>query len=393
MLWGTPKNLSLHVPYSHTTGNAAGLKSRFHKGLHTSSSNNRGWVRITTESPQSYTNPNFVKTRVMALGPRVLSQEGSGSMVIPLSSVTKMPQDRVVELSGFIFKDPVGGLSIRDASPFGRMPPLTSPTGGGGPKIGGKIQLKPDGNIHMHYSINSPFPPYLPMEYFWTNWEHFDDPSFNNRGWLRVDYLAAQCGEGSGFTRAAIGYTGSGDDCHGNYYYTALNRSNHVIQTKGNRITQNSTSDAFYFAHKSLASWTSLEVKVDKVENTSTTVNKAKAGLMMRAGSSTSAPTAGGIHLSLLVTSDNEVQLIRRTSTNGQNQYYATMVGATPPYKLRLTKEANNNYKAEVIMPDGSVSWLATANMPNVSYRVGVAASNGDAGTNLCTAGLSEGNF
>jgi hypothetical protein len=82
-----------------------------------------------------------------------------------------------------------------------------------------------------------------------------------------------------------------------------------------------------------------------------------------------------------------------RLDDEGGVQYRDPLVGATPPFRLRLTKQTNNNYKAEVIDKNGSTTWLSTVSMPALSYRVGIAASNGGAGGALCTVGLSGVNF
>lgn len=385
-LWGTPNFLTVHIPYSHMHGGTAGLKSRFHQGLHTSNSNNRGWVRITTESPQSYSNPFFMKTRVWALGPMALTF--SGSLAYPLAGVAYTPQNRVVEVSGFLFKDPEGALAVRDASTFGRMPPLLDPALGGNPRIGGKIQLEPGGSINMIYAIHSTV---LPREVFWSSVEQFDDETFN-RGWLRVDYLAAQCGEGEGFTRTAIGYIGNVDDCHGNFLHPGTGLSNHVIQTKGSGIRETATSDAFFFAHKAQSSVTvtTMETVVDAVENTS---SLAKAGLMIRQVSGNNPPAANAVHLSLMVTPGNEIQVIYRPTANQANQFITKQVLSAPPFRLRMVKLSNTSYRAEVINSNGTLTQLATVSLPSGTYQVGVAAANGGSGSTLCTVGLSEGNF
>jgi hypothetical protein len=203
------------------------------------------------------------------------------------------------------------------------------------------------------------------------------------RGYVRVDYLAAECNEGSGYNRFAVGsFSQNSNDCHGN---TA---NGHVIQTKGQDIS--GTSDNFYFACKNFSTSTyTATLRVNQMENTSST---AKAGLMMRQWNSASNPVGTDPHVSIVVTPSGNVQFIRRTGVGAATSVTTFAVGRGPIW-LKLFK--NGNSFSGSYSRDGA-SWNQVGASVNISsmtaFRVGMAVASGAVG-NYNTAGFTNVSF
>jgi hypothetical protein len=161
---------------------------------------NRGWAKIEyTGAASSASQPYFIRTKAFALGPWSMPTTFEAS--IPFSgSVT--------------YLDGKAGV-IRVVMSF----------------VG-------SGNEENYYVQNPHY----------SDIRDLNGQAYN-RGYVRVDYLAADCQDGTGgYTRGIIGsFSANADDCHG--VKGTGTAANFVIQTKG--PTLSTASDALYFAYKS----------------------------------------------------------------------------------------------------------------------------------------------
>jgi hypothetical protein len=199
-----------------------------------------------------------------------------------------------------------------------------------------------------------------------------------------LEYLGAKCGEGSGFTRTAIGFTGNQDDCHGNY--GSGSAANHVIQTKGQNIDASNSTDRFFFAQKGFTnSNATYTARVDQIENSAAS---AKAGLMLRLGTASNSR-----HLSVMVTPSGGIQLIRRATAGGLASI-TTVSGVKAPIWVRVRRYLDDYYGS--YSQDG-VNWTPIGQSMYVSnytgtYNVGLAVTSGTSSV-LNTSGFSAVSF
>lgn len=141
------------------------------------------------------------------------------------------------------------------------------------------------------------------------------------------------------------------------------------------------TADEFRYVYQSSSGDCSIVAKVNRVQNTDPW---AKAGVMIREGTS-----AGAVQASLVVTPGNGVSFQRRTSTGGSS--VSTIVGGiSAPRWLRLTR-TGNSFSA-YYSSDGS-AWTQVGTAQTITMAsgatMGLAVTSHNDGI-LCTANFSN---
>ena len=187
------------------------------------------------------------------------------------------------------------------------------------------------------------------------------------RGWFSVDYLAAQCNEGSGYTRSFLGYTANSDDCHGNF--GSGTAAIHVIQNKAGDIWNGSDQCAFIYMPNTAAT-ADYVVRVDNQEKTA---DWAKAGVMVRMGTG-----ATSRHVSMLATPGAGVQWTNRPTDGAATVHPATTAASIKaPIYLKVHKAANV-YTG--FYSSNGTSWTQLGSSVTVStggtYYTGLAATS-----------------
>jgi hypothetical protein len=371
-----PKSSYRQTPYMWD------LNSSQNPLLYKSTASPRGWVKLEytgTASPVSQ--PMYMKSRAIQLGTWDMRSVYERSYPLP----SDIQPNRIALISTTLQSDPItcgpGCLPGSKFTNFHR--PLSksgTSTGGDDGQIGGGLTYV-DGNTIRLVMGKDPASPDARNYYEFNHSATSVGGAAYNRGWIRVDYAAAECTDRistSAYTRLAIGFTGSQDDCHGNSGSGAS--GNHVMQTKGGSIS-NTSADAFYYAYRtSEASGLTATARVMELENTG---SNAKTGVMIRANTSNTS-----LHASALVTGSG-VQFVRRTSSGAA--VVSTISGVTAPCWIRIVKDVNtfrayyslNNSTWTQIGPSASYSHSGT-------YNVGLAASSGGG---LTTSGITNVSF
>lgn len=347
---------------------------------YTNNTINRGWAKLEyTGTTSSLPQPFFVRTKVFPIGAWDMANVHQAT--IPFSGSGISP-NRITGLSTVIRSDldACGPGCIRGWTftnfhrpHLGSGSSVTS-TGhsGGVTYIDGN-----DGVIRLALStVNG-----QRASTFYSSSDFYDAMTFNgqpyNRGYVRVDHLAAECADGTGgYARSVIGYTGNADDCHGRY--GSGTSANFVIQTKG--ATLSTPPDAFYYANKSLPFGTNYvaSARVMQVENTGA---GAKSGVMLRLNTSNTS-----YHAAVVVTG-NSVQFIRR-AINGAD--VTTVSNVTAPCWVRVEKRSDT-YRGYYSL--NGTSWTRIGPDANITttgpFMVGLAS----AGSGLTTSGFTNVSF
>ncbi|HKP95584.1 MAG TPA: hypothetical protein VJ385_07495 [Fibrobacteria bacterium] len=265
--------------------------NRFLQGLHSGSTGNRGWVRVDyVGTPVNASQPYAIKTKVLTIGSWNVA--GATNKDVNFANFG-YPVNRVASFQATLVSD--DQIVVSDII-------RTGPSG----SFGGIAVLTDKVSPPLAVLRRGPYSDYFNGAWSWN----FDGTQ--NRGFIKADYLAAECNEGSGYTRSFIGFAADGGDCHGNNGSGAA--AVHVIQTQGGDIW--STADKFAFANKpKTGSDLTIKARVDKIENTNTW---ARAGIMLRASLA-----ANSRHVAMVVTpkpasgSGNGIGFTVRTSDGG----------------------------------------------------------------------------
>ncbi len=348
-------------------------KNRFLNGLHTSLAQNRGWVRIDyVGTPVNYNQPYAIKSKLIRI--RDWDMMTVQDKNVDLTQFG-FPASRITSFKTTIISDP------GETSPGGEPGIAREFVGRGhtGHENGGIIVISDKLVPTKAYMKTKAV---VNQSFFTTgdNITMFDAP-VGNRGFIKIDYLAAKCNEGSGYTRNFIGITTNGKDCHGNY--GSGTAAFHVVETKGKVIS--GTDDNFAFISKpknySLVSTQTFTLRVDRQENTDA---EAKAGIMIRS----TANLSGSQNAYLYVTPTGGICFTYRTTTGGSTATNVCKTGLTmkAPYWLRLQKvpvSTTSSIKADASV-DGStwteISPARTIQFPSTFY-VGLAQTAGNTST------------
>lgn len=311
---------------SSSTNNAINLnagpnvfnRNRFYQGLH-ELSGTRGWIRIDyTGTPVNASQPYAMKTKVIAIGGWDI--QSYPDLDVSLANFG-YPMNRVTSFKTTLYADDRVEFDdivrIGPSGSFGGIAVLTDK--GTSPKA---VLRNPANADHGYFRQ--------------TTSSSFSDASFN-RGFIKIDYLAAECGEGSAYTRSFIGVVNpTANDCSG-YYAPPGGPTVHVVQTKGMDIWN--SADNFAFINKTNNSQNLfIKARVDKIENTN---SWARAGIMMRA-----TLNAGSRHVAMVVTpkpatgSGNGIGFTVRTYDN-QSTIESSPNTFSAPYWVGIQKTGN----------------------------------------------------
>jgi hypothetical protein len=359
---GIPEEGSITIPYTST-----GLA-------------NRGWAKIEyTGAASSASQPYFIRTKAFALGPWSMPTTFEAS--IPFSGSGIDPY-RITGLSTIIRSDKEDcGPSCMPGWTFtnfhrpdiGHKPQYSA-------KTGGVTYL--DGKAGVIRVVMSFVGSGNEENYYVQNPHYSDIRDLNgqayNRGYVRVDYLAADCQDGTGgYTRGIIGsFSANTDDCHG--VKGTGTAANFVIQTKG--PTLSTASDALYFAHKSkpYGTYFTATAKVMELENSG---SAAKAGVMMRLNTNTTSYQAS------VVVTGNSVQFIRR-AINGTS--ITTVNNVTAPCWVRVEKSFDT-YKGFYSL--NGTNWTRIGPDANITTSGGFLVGLVATGSGLTTSGFTNVSF
>lgn len=197
-----------------------------------------------------------------------------------------------------------------------------------------------------------------------------------NRGYINVDHIAAECGDGLGTLNTATNvggrqvtaHTWNGTDyasvsnyqgCHGH------SNGTYVIENTGDDIWNN--SDRFRFAHKGYNGNRNFICRVDQLENTG---SWARSGIMIRTGTG-----VGDVNAAVFVTPGNGIVFQYRGTANQGTSQVASVSGIRAPIWLRL--EYNGGTTRAYRSTNGT-SWTQIGNgytKTFSNYQAGLAAA------------------
>lgn len=375
---GPTANLSIlgtHSDFVNINGDYN--SSMYSHGGYTQMAGNRGWVKVTVSGSSEAKQPYAIKSKFMQIGGwPIVVEDANGTVTSsqPMKNLTLstlgIAANRIVHAEALILSDPDAGSSgqVRKLTNIKR---INFPGSGNINPDGGIISILEASNQIRLYALGG-----NSGHYFRTG---HADPNIN-RGWVLVDYLAAQCNEGSGYTRSFIGFTSNSDDCHGNY--GSGSSAIHVIQTKAADLWNN--SDQIAFIHKPQTSMVfTLQVRVDKIENTN---DWARAGISIRGSTA-----ANSRHVSMVVTPRNATggtQGIGLTVRPGEGSATSEESPNTwmAPYWLRLDR-IGNTYSGYA--SSNGVTWTKVGSSKDLvippsgsTYYAGLVQTAGNNGSN-----------
>ncbi|MDB5051837.1 MAG: hypothetical protein JWO30_4908 [Fibrobacteres bacterium] len=346
-----------------------------HTRLYRNATGTRGWVKITyAGTANGVPQPFAIKSKFRPIGPWGIFNNCCGdnfppnwasgnqdSIKLPFNSLG-VPANRLVYTSATILSDPNSQTGSLFVTNLHRNTHLN--------QIGGDQQLSTVDDsanaigLVATASTNKAVP---------TFYSSFHSSTTVNRGWYRVDYLAAACNEGSGFYKVFFAANASSDDCAGN------NGAIHVIQTKGNDIWSTADQCAFVYKQYGVNQTPNLTM-IARVDNQEKTSDWAKAGLMMR-----QYITSTSAEVSILVTPVNGVQMTYRASdVSPNNQTFHPYVNTAlkAPIYIRLVK-TGNSYTGSTSPTGLAGSWTQLGSPINnvtlpagSSYYVGLASTS-----------------
>lgn len=303
----------------HSSGNPG--RGLFHKSEYSGLTSPRGWVKVAYNpgavSAANLSQPFAVRTSVIPIGnfPVGTRYLDGISTRIPLAEMGINP-NRVLFLQAIQMGD--DGTNVK---PY-NQPPI----GVGGSGVAFSIR-----GTEFAFDINNGF-------------GHSGYNPAVNRGYINVDHIAAQCGDGAGPLNVAtnIGggqvtaYTWNGNayaststyqGCHGHLNGT------YVIENTGDDIW--GSSDKLRFAHKGYSGNRNFICRVDQLENTNAW---ARAGIMIRTGTGAGDPNVG-----VFVTPGNGISFQYRNALNGTTSPLGSVTGVKAPIWLRLEYKVENN--------------------------------------------------
>jgi len=358
---GTSSSAQLMTLYKqNTSGDNASL---YDDGHYVSKAANRGWVKVSYAGTSSGTpQPYAIKTRIMPIGSwpifipetDVAPQKTQETSSLSLSAFG-ISAKRIVHAEVTIHSDVAPGSSSQEHTITNLMRTRY---------VGESTQNSHDHGLFfideaadavqmLATGINMPNPPVY-QSYYAAN-----HSGTGNRGWVLIDYLAAQCADGpGGFTETFIGaFTSDANDCHGSYTPPVGSPTIHVIQTKWPDIWN--SADQFYFINKPQnASNFTIQARVDKQDSTN---SWARAGVMVRASLS-----AGSKHVAMVVTPGNGVGFTVRNQDNTPTSETSPNNNKAP-YWVKIVKSGNT--LTGYMSPSGADnSWAVVGAPATVSF-------------------------
>jgi hypothetical protein len=300
------------------TGPSDPTRNRFTQGFHVGAAENRGWYRIDyLGAPVNASQPYAIKTKVLTLG--AWDMTALDQVSVNLGQYGK-PANRVSCFQVTLKSN--DGIYSSDIIRIG-------PSGSNGGVGYITDKLSPIQAVLLNRKG-------IDDSYFTNDQTFWNYQGAGNRGHIKIDYSAAECGEGSGYTRSYIGFTPGSTDCHGNN--GSGTSAIHVVQTQGADIWN--TADKFAFISKpSGAANSTVKVRVDRIENTNAW---ARSGLMFR-----SSLAANARHVSMVVTpkpatgNGNGIGLTVRAADGGATTEVSPNTFSAP-YWVLIQKTGNS---------------------------------------------------
>ena len=395
-------NLLLYMPSNMNQG--SNYNSRF-KNARYDASANRGYARfrfISNNYSAAGRQSFIVKSSYGQIGPwnftdpAVANPAYTDRITLPVVNFISSPE-RIISVEAAVASDPIPGSgdylhisNLRRGNDRGGNDLTTE----GGKSQGEILADVSSGGGNVILEVNNPIDK---RKY----WNRSIDPScsdFNpncdhskmrthasrpNRGWVKIDYLAAKCGEGgNGFFTSAvnIGFsTTPTGDCNG--YADVNGIKTHVLESKGLDIY--GTSDQFRYVYKSGSGNMRFIGKIDQVEN----ANYWSLGcLMIR---TTTSPLSGNVAVCRIGAGPLTFQyrLTANPPNNSTTQNVINTYSANP-WDMKWVMLVKNNStitayaaaKDDKWNPDpASPAWNLLGSVSNVigsSYTYGLAASS-----------------
>jgi len=389
LLKSSGRTTNFIMPYKLGTGGGAFL-SRF-KTTKYDGGSNRGYLRLTTLDTYSPTarQPFIVKSRYKQIGPWCFSGSNcSGSAPwqkqFSITNLTSSPQ-RIVGVDAGIHSDVFGGdvFSVTNIRRGNERSELNG-NGTSGGKIHGEVVVEAGsttGTLTMEVDGRTD------PEKYWMREGHTSSPQ---RGWVKIDYLAAKCGEGGNGTfgsSANIGFsTPPSNDCNG--YAVVDNIATHVLMSQASDIY--GTADQFRYVYSNGSSGNfAIAAKIDHVENR----NYWNLGcIMLRSNTSASSANVGICHIG----NGQATFQYRLPSSSSPNSTTQNTIPGYDDYRwVKLVKSGNtvSGYVAkgdDYANPQTMGGWQFIGSVNGVigsSYTYGLAATSYSSG-NWATAGI-----
>ena len=229
---------------------------------------------------------------------------------------------------------------------------------------------------------------------YWGWWGHAGSA---NRGWVKVDYLAAKCGEnGNGWLSSAanIGFpTNPPNDCNG---FADVNGTRiHVLESQGNDIFNN--SDQFRYVYR-LGAYSPLTFvgKINQVERSSDwsrgclMIRKVTNGNPTGAGNANAAVCrlGSGMPIFQYRTGDGGTSTRTNPSSTKAKYKWAKLVLSGNTVTGYIA-DSDDNWNPNTTSGWEQIGTPVTINNLSTNYTWGLAASSNDA-ANAATVGFVE---
>jgi hypothetical protein len=358
--------------------------SKFFNSRYDNNSIIRGYTRLRYAAPVTVNGrqPFVVKSKYRKIGPWGFTLPGQGgTLTADLNGWFSNP-GRIVGVDASLFSD-MSGNSFA-ISNFRRSHERPDGWGLSGMR-NGKVASELGVEVFSSSSGRTLLEVVNPTgNGYYSLWGH--GGTTDNRGWIRLDYLAAKCGEGGNgfFTNAAnIGYGFTPSDCSG--YANADGIATHVIESQGQDISGN--ADQFRYLYKAGNYSTTLVGKIDQVEKSSA---KALGCLMFRANT-----TPGSRNVALCRTGADSVYFQYRNTPDGPTT--RSLFTQHPYSKWLKLEKSGDTFRAYVSdkddswNPSSTTGWVQIGSfyVPTIgsSYLYGIGASSNDA-SNPATVGI-----
>jgi hypothetical protein len=333
---------------------------------------NRGWMLLrykglkngtayngTSASYVPY--PYALKSKVMELGAWNMSATTSGH-VDKTYSIASLGIDhrRIVNFQVTLLSDAIPNESGRQEVIPLRAVAFAAPAGyTATDKTGRPYNID---NSGLHIYEGNPSDLFLSNSRFWST-------ATANRGFLKVDYIAAQCADRTGSTPfpnfLQIG-TANGEECGGGT--GTQTASEQVVAGYGAGLA--GTADHFSYLSRNETS--ANETFLARLENVEKTADAAQFGLTFRGGTGNNAP-----HATVAITPTQGIKALTRL-TAGASTTTTAVTGIKTPIWVRLQKTGKvffMDYKS-----DAATAWtsLGAVTMPAFpsSYSAGFVGAN-----------------
>jgi hypothetical protein len=207
-----------------------------------------------------------------------------------------------------------------------------------------------------------------------------------NRGFLKVDYIAAQCADRNGSSAypnfAQIGLV-FGDECGGGM--GSATSADEVVEAYGAGIGAGGTTDHFSYLYRNEtnAATTTFTARLDNVEKTA---DGAQFGITFRGATANNAP-----HAALIITPNAGVKMLTRFSSGGATST-TQVTGLKTPTWVRIQKIGkvfSFDYHSDATTTWTSIGQVYMPNFP-ASYTMGFGGANAVASPALNTGSASS---